>query len=239
MQECASAWHHGVVTEPTSDALFGFDGTELSPPPPDPSGPDGWRNAPELPPLTLPAFPDARAVREAIAAASGESSTNPVDQDSPATPPSLAATPSNGQAHIPQAGGSQVGDLQAHVTAPGPHQSAPLSDQVARPPAAPPRASGPSQRPPPIVPAPIQPAHPPQRQRGGLGYRPALAAGIRTPVQFRNLRRRVGRQAPRVQRQTRSNGGASVFFVIASIIFVVLAVSIVLGIAQALSRLLP
>jgi hypothetical protein len=218
------------VTEPTSDALFGFDGTQLPRSLPDPSGRDGWQDAPELPPITLPAFPDSSVLREAIAAALGDDPTKPVDQDLPAAPLTPAATPPD----VPQAD-----TPRGHITAPLPVQSVPPG-QFARSPGGPPRASGPSQHPPPIVPAPIQPAEPPQRQRGGLGYRPALAAVARTPVQLGELRRRrIGRQTLRLPRQSRSDGGASAFFAIASILFVVLTISIVVGIVQALSRLLP
>ena len=43
----------------------GFDGTEAPAPLPDPSGRDGWRDAPDLAPLTLPPLPNARLMREA------------------------------------------------------------------------------------------------------------------------------------------------------------------------------
>ncbi|MGH4013148.1 MAG: hypothetical protein ACRDSL_04295 [Pseudonocardiaceae bacterium] len=79
------------MSEPVdaSSALFGPDGTELPDPLPvlpDPlTGPERgeWRDAPTIPPVPLPAMPDARAMREAILAQLGE--------DPPAAPSSSTA----------------------------------------------------------------------------------------------------------------------------------------------------
>jgi hypothetical protein len=204
-----------------SDALFGVDGTELPELRSDPSGRSAWRDAPGLPPLTLPAIPDLHVTREAIAAALGEDPTGPVDQDPGAAPVQQpAAPPSVPQANVPQ----------ANVTAPLPTSSAPQAG-------GPPPAGALGHRPRLIVPAPVPPAAPPRRP-SGLRYRPPLAVGSRTPVQLGGLRRRrIGRQGPGLPLQTRSDGGAGIFFLIALIIFGILAYSIIAGIVESILRL--
>ena len=101
-----ATWHHSVVNEPMSDALFGIDGTESPEVLPDPSARAGWRDAPDLPPLVLPALPDASVIREAIAAALGEDPTRPVDPDLDAS-----AQPHAAQVNAAQPNPTQVGGL--------------------------------------------------------------------------------------------------------------------------------
>ena len=237
-----------------SDALFGFDGTESPQPRSDPSGRGGWRDAPELPPLMLPAIPNLHVTREEIAAALGEDPTGLAGHDPGAMPAQQPAAPTGlphasaphpnvphtnaPQPHVPQANVSQAHVPQAHVAqAHGPQVDvtapplAPSAPQLGGPPAA--GASGHRRL---VVPAP--PAQPlPPRRLSGLRYRSPLAIGSRTPVQLGDLRRRIGRQAPGLPLRTRSNGGASVFFFIALIIFGVLAYSIIVGIVESVLRL--
>ncbi len=234
-----------------SDALFGFDGTESPQLRSDPSGRGGWRDAPELPPLMLPAIPNLSVTREEIAAALGEDPTGLAGHDPGAMPAQQPAAPTGvphasaphpnvphtnvPQPHVPQASVSQAHVAQAHVppvdvTAP---PLAPSAPQLGGTPAA--GASGHRRL---VVPTPVPPAQPsPPRRPSGLRYRPPLAVGSRTPVRLGDLRRRIGRQVPGLPLRTRSNGGASVFFFIALIIFGVLAYSIIVGIVESVLRL--
>lgn len=230
------------MSEHSPDALFGgLDGTESPAPLPDPSGRDGWRDAPELPPFTLPPLPNSRLMREAIAAALGEDPTGLVDQDPGAAPAPQPARPFSQPKGFPatlspptvsQPTAVQPTAVQANE-APVNNLTAPLP----RP------ASG--QRPPGgprlIVPAPVPPAVPPPRGTGGLRlrYRPPLAAGSRKPVQLGDLRRRVGRQRSSLPIQPHSNGGAGLFFAISLILFLALAYGVITGIVEAIVRLLP
>lgn len=240
------AWHHGLVSEPMSDALFGFDGTESPQLRSDPSGRGGWRDAPELPPLTLPAIPNLHVTREEIAAALGDDPTGLAGHDPGAMPAQQPAAPTGvshasapptnvphtniPQPHVLQANVSQAHVPQVDVTAPPLALSAP---QLGGPPAA--GASGHRRL---VVPTPVPPAQPsPPRRLSGLRYRPPLAVGSRTPVRLGDLRRRIGRQVPGLPLRARSNGGASVFFFIALIVFGVLAYSIIVGIVESILRL--
>jgi len=58
-------------------------------------------------------------------------------------------------------------------------------------------------------------------------------------VRLGDLRRRIGLQAPRLPPQSRSDGGATVFFLVALVICGVLAYSIIMGIVESILRLLP
>jgi hypothetical protein len=206
-----------------SDALFGVDGTELPKLEPDRAGRGGWRDAPPLPPFTLPPAPDTSVLREAVAAALGEDPTESVDQDPGAAPvPERVAPPSVTPTQ------SSVSPTQS--TASPPTESAPQPGRAAAP------GHRTTQL---VVPAPVGPAPPPPRKVAGLGYRPPLAAAARTPVRLADLRRRVGRRGPSVPLQTRSNGGAGALLVIALIIFGVLVYNIIAGIVEAITRLLP
>jgi hypothetical protein len=241
--EGSSSWHHGGVSEHLPDALFGgFDGTESPEPLPDPSGRAGWRDAPELPPFTLPAFPNTRLMREAIAAALGEDPIGPVDQDpgampaqQPAAQPNVAppsvAQPNVAQPNVGQPNVAQPNIPLANITAPLPRPASQVGG---------PWSGAPGRSVRPIVPTPVPSAQPPPTRRPrGLRYRPPLAAGSRTPVQLGDLRRRVGRARPNFPLQTHSNGGAGAFFVITLIIFTALAYGVISGIAEAIARLIP
>ncbi|MGH3722140.1 MAG: hypothetical protein ACRDRI_25525 [Pseudonocardiaceae bacterium] len=218
------------MSEPTSDALFGNDGTEL----PDPSGRAGWRDAPGLPPLTLPAIPDLSMTREAIAATLGADPAGPVDQDPGAAPAQRpAAVPSTPPAQVTpaQVAPAQVAQepaTQANMTAPLPIPSAPQAG-------GPPPAGSPGQRARPFAAA--QPAAPPPRGPSGSRFRPPLAIGSRTPVRLGDLRRRISLQATRLPLPARADGGAAVFFFIAAIVCGILTYSIILGIVDSIVRL--
>ncbi|MGH3784615.1 MAG: hypothetical protein ACRDRO_29370 [Pseudonocardiaceae bacterium] len=223
------------MSEHSPDALFGgSDGTESPQPLPDPSGRDGWRDAPELPPFTLPPLPNTRLMRDAIAAALGEDPTGPVDQDPGAVPAPKPAAPFNvALPTVVQPAVVQPNVAPSNLTTPLPRPA----PQMGGPAGAPGRGTRP------IVPAPVPSAAPPPRVPGGLRsrYRPPLAAGSRKPVHLGDLRRRVSLQRPNLPLplQTHSNGGAGVFFVISLILFVVLAYGVVTGIVEAITRLLP
>lgn len=208
-----------------SDALFGFDGTEPSQLRSDPSGRGGWSDAPELPPLTLPAIPGLGVTREAVAATLGEDPSWLVDQNShlpsehhPADPPSAP------QSRVPS----------AH--APSAHAPAPLLPQAAPQLGGPPAVVAPdhsrSRVPAPVPPGKLAPPKP-----RSLFFRPPLAVRSRPPLLLSDLRRRVGRQGSALPLQLRSNGGAGVFFFIALIIFAILAYNIIAGIVESIIRL--
>jgi len=239
-----------------SDVLSGVDGTELPELRSDPSERSDWRDAPGMPPLTLPAIPDPRVAREAIAAALGEDPTGSVDQGPGAAPAQQSsASPSVAPPNVPQPKVPQ-GNIPPPNTSPSnvpstsvPPSSvppsnvsptnitAPLPTPSASQAEGPPPAGAPGHRPRPIIPAPVPPAQPPRRP-SGLRYRPPLAVGSRTLVQRVDFRRRrAGRQGPGLPLQTRSDGGAVVFFFIALIIFGVLAYSIIAGIVESILRL--
>lgn len=217
----------------------GPDGTGSPDPLPDPSGRDGWSDAPELPPFTLPPLPNTRLMREAIAAALGEDPTGLVDQDPGAAPapnpaaPFNVAQPTVAQPTVAQPTVVQPNVAPTNVTTPLPRPAPQMGGS----------AGSPGRGPRPLVPAPVPSAAPPPRTPGGLRsrYRPPLAAGSRKPVQLGDLRRRVSRQRPSLPLplQTHSNGGAGLFFAISSILFVVLAYAVVTGIVEAIARLLP
>ncbi|PZS28007.1 MAG: hypothetical protein DLM61_15630 [Pseudonocardiales bacterium] len=224
------------MSEHSPDGLFGgFDGTESPALLPDPSGRDGWRDAPELPPFTLPPLPNTRLMREAIAAALGEDPTGLIDQDPGAAPAPQPAA----RSHAAQADGAQPTVVQPNV-APANHLTAPLprpAPQVTGP-----RPAGaPGRSPRPVFPAPVPSTTPPRRGPGGLRsrYRPPLAAGARKSAQLGNLRTRINRQRASVPLKAHSNGGAGLFFAISSILFAALAYGVVTGIAEAIARLLP
>jgi hypothetical protein len=116
------------VSDHSPDALSaGFDGTEAPAPLPDPSGRDGWRDAPDLAPLTLPPLPNARLMREAVAAALGEDFIGLVAQDpgaAPAPPPAgrpaaqavgwpTAASARQPAVALPSSAGSRISHARA------------------------------------------------------------------------------------------------------------------------------
>jgi hypothetical protein len=103
-----------TMSESTSDALFGADGTqppELLPDPPTGLGRGTWQGAPELP-IYVPPVLDDSALREAIAAALADDPTGPVDLDRAAAPappaePGGSPAPQSDSSPGPQPGGAQ------------------------------------------------------------------------------------------------------------------------------------
>lgn len=234
-----------------SDALFGVDGTQM---PESFSAPSkrSRAHASVLPPFALPPLPDSSIFREAMAAALDGDVSRLLDQDSsrqsptpqaptspsptpqPSPQPGAAAAPapppSTPQVNTPPPGVPSPTVPSHPVTAPLPTQAAPQAGR--RPPPAPPRPIRRAVQPP--APAPAQPL-PGKLDRSP--YRPPVARGFRRAAQLGDLRRRVSSTALPVA--TRSNGGAGVFFVVAAAIFVVLAYEIIVGIVEAIARLIP
>jgi hypothetical protein len=208
-----------------SDALFGVDGTELPEPLPDPSGRggSGW------PPLTLPALPNSRMTWEEIAAALGEDPTRPVNHDpgaALAAPPGITPTDTF-PAPAPSVPVPPLTVPSVAPTAPLPAHSAPQAGGA-------PAATAPARPSRSVAPTTVAPAQP----TPDLRYRPPLAVGSRMPRQL-DLRRRVGRRGPGLSPNPRSNGGATLFFLVAFIVCGVLTYGVIAGIVESLARLVP
>ena len=197
----ASAWHYGIVSDPTSNVLSGADGTEV----PDFSDRTGEREAPWFPPLPLPAIPNFVMTREEVAAALDKNFPSPVDQDHAVLP----------EQRTPQ--------------------------QPVAPPDAPP-ATAPAQPARAVVSAPDPPAQPASRTLTGVRLHPSVVGpnvvGSRAPEPLDELRRRrISLSVPRMPLPTRSDGGAAVFFITATLIFLVLAYIIVMMIVESIIQL--
>src|SRR5918997_570135 len=169
-----------TMSESTSDALFGVDGTQAPEPLPDPPtglGRGSWRGAPELPPMSLPPVPDERVLREAIAAALGDDPPGPVDPGLAAAlaPPAPPAEPGG-----PPAPHSDSSPAPQPDSSPAPTVG-PASQGVGmKVPGQPHVSTGVCSSP--LV-APLFPsAQPRSRRSTGQRYRPPMAAGIRRPV---------------------------------------------------------
>lgn len=221
-----------------SDALFGVDGTELPEPLSDSSG----RGVSGLQPLTLPALPDSRMTREEIAAALGEDPTRPVNQDPDAAPAQRGtASPSATQTDTPPVSASSIGAPPVPVppiTVPPVAPTAPLPTHSAPQAGGPPTATAPGNPSRPLAPMMAPPVQP----TPGLRYRPPLAFGSRMPRQLdlrRRAGRRTGRRGPGVPAHPRTNGGATLFFLVAVILSGALTYGIIAGIVESLSRLVP
>lgn len=229
----SGAWHYGVVSEPTSNALFGTDGTEF----PDPTGFTGWRDAPGLPPLSLPAIPNLGMTREAIATALSADSPESVEHgsvrhDHDTTPVPRPATPPAGAAPA---------TLPTGAT---PATNPPATAVPLRSP-----AKAPVQHTRRLVAAAPPPTQPPTHGPGNVRFRPPVAigsnggsndgtsGGSNTAGQFGDFRRRISLPTPRLALPASSDGGAAVFFLIASVIVLVLTYSIIMGIVDSLARL--
>ncbi|MFN2478638.1 MAG: hypothetical protein ABR615_05635 [Pseudonocardiaceae bacterium] len=225
------------MSEHSPDGLFGgFDGTESPAALPDPSGRDGWRDAPDLPPFTFPPLPNSRLIREAVAAALGEDGTGWVEQGPSAAPaPQRAGQPNAAQANVAQP------TVAPPTVAPPSVAPANLTVPLPAAQAGRPRSAGAPGRGTRPIPTPVPSAALPPRRSGGRRsrYRPPLAVGSRAPAQRGDRRRRVDRPRPSLPLQTHSNGGAGIFFTISFILFVVLAYGVVTGIVDAIARLLP
>jgi hypothetical protein len=213
-----------------SDALFGVDGTQMPESFSAPSNRRGAQDEPALPPFVLPPLPDSSVIREALAAELDGDASGLLDQDfSPqSTTPQPPAQPDAAAVAAPP-----PNMPSSNVTAPLPKQGAPQA--AMRPPPGPPRPIRRAVQPPPPA-----PAGPPQPLPGKLDrspYRPPVARGSRRAAQLGDLRRRVSSTG--LPAATRSNGGAGVFFVVAAAIFVVLAYEVIVGIVEAIARLIP
>jgi hypothetical protein len=208
------------MSESTSDALFGVDGTQSPEPLPDPPtglGRGTWRGA-ELPPMYLPPVLDDSALREAIAAVLAEDPTEPMDQDR-AAPPADPAEP--GGPSAPQPGGSSAPSA-------GPESQA--TEQS-------PASAGARSSPliPPLFPsAPSRP-----RKSVGLRYRPPMAAAFRKPVPPADLHRRVSRDRPGVPHSSPGNLALGAGLFVALVIAAVLVYNIIIGFLESISRLIP
>lgn len=217
-----------------SDALFGIDGTELPEPLSDPSG----RGVSGLPLLTLPPLPGSRMTREEVAAVLGEDPTRPGNQDPDEAPAQRgAAAPSGIETDTPLASASPLGSPSAPIppiTVPPVAPTAPLPTRSALQAGGPPTATAPGHPARPVAPMTVPPAQP----TPGLRYRPPLAVGSRMPRQL-DLRRRVGRRGSGLPAHPRSNGGATLFFLVAFIVSGVLMYAIIAGIVESLSGLVP
>ena len=218
------------MSESTSDALFGVDGTQAPDPLPDPPtglGRGTWRGAPELPPIHLPPIPDESTLRAAIfAALGGEDSAEPVDPDRAAAPepPAEPAEPDGPPA-------PQPGDLPAPTVGP---TSQGVGLQV---PGQPHASTGVSSSP--LVP-PLFPSAPSRSRRpAGQRYRPPMAAAFRRPMPPADLRRRAGRERPGGSRQTPANLALGGGLFVALIIVVALVYNIITGFLESISRLVP
>lgn len=245
------------MSEPTSDALSGFDGTQAPEPLTDlPTGPGSgsWRDVPQLPPMWMAPVLDDTALREAIAAALDDdagSATQAVDQDraaaqaapqpteSPKTPDVKVATVKLADASGAAADAADTHVADAHVAAP-PHSTtsagASAGAQSGRHGT---EAGGRStpRRPPVSAPIPPAPSHP--RRPGGLGYRPPMAGGSRESAPLTDLRRRIRGERVDLPLRSRSDGGATAFILTILIIMGLLAYYVVTGFLDSLSRLLP
>jgi hypothetical protein len=207
-----------TMSESTSDALFGVDGTQSPEPLPDPPtglGGGTWRGAPELPSMYLPPVLDDNALREAIAAAFAEDPTEPVDQD-------LAAAPvESGESSAPQPGGLPAPSV------------GPASQATGQPPASAESRSSP------LIP-PLFPSAPSRPRRPvGQRYRPPMAAAFRKPVPPADLYRRVGPDRPSVPRSSPGNLALGAGLFVAFIIAAVLVYNIIIGFLESISRLVP
>ncbi|MGH3751949.1 MAG: hypothetical protein ACRDRP_04495 [Pseudonocardiaceae bacterium] len=218
-----------MSSEPTSDALFGVDGTQ---------SPELWpglsrgtgRDAPELPPFALPPLPDFGLTPEAIAAALGEDPTGPVDQD-----PAAARTPSAepGGSPAPQPGGSPAPQPDGSP-APRAEPAPPATGQA---PAS--AATGSSSRSSPLAPPLFPSTSSRSRRTARLRRRQPVAAGSGAPVPAADLHQRVGRDRPGVPRSSSANLALGAVLFVSLIIVAVLMYYIITGILESMSRLFP
>ena len=99
--------------------------------------------------------------------------------------------------------------------------------------------SGASPQPRPVTTALVSPVQSSQRAPGGPGYLRHISARSGPRVQLRSPGRRFARPIRSFSTQTRSNGGAGVFFIIMMIVFAVLLYFIIAGIIESFARLIP
>ncbi len=237
------------MSEPTSDALFGDDGTWSPKPLPDPQtglGRGTSRDAPELPPISLPPIPDASALREAIAAALGDDVGAPpgaVEQDPTAVPDVNA--PDVLKADVPKADVPKADVPMTNVAAPPhaapPHAAAPAGAPAGAPTGrpAPAKAGDRSSPHQPLVSALIPPAPSRPRRPVGPRYRPPMAGASRESGPGADLRRRIRRERVDLPLRSRSDGGATAFFLAVLIIIALLVYYIIISFLDSISRFLP
>lgn len=216
-----------TMSEPTSDALFGVDGTQSPEPLPNPwtgQGRGTRRDEPELPPFALPPIPDLSAMREAIVAALSDDPPGPVDQDRAAAPAS-PAEPGGPPTPPAEPGGS-----------PAPRaEPAPLA--TGQSPAG--AATGSSSPSSPLAP-PLFPSTPSRSRRtAGLRNRRSVADAFRKPVPSADLHRRVGHDRPGVPRSSPANLALGAVLFVSLIIVAVLVYYIIIGLLESMSRLFP
>ena len=222
------------MSEPTSDALFGNDGTWSPEPLPDPQtglGRGTWRDAFELPPLPLPPIPDASALRDAIAAVLGDDTDAPagaVQQDP-------AAVPDANAPDAPKADAPKADVPQASAAVP-PRAAVPGAPTVRL---APTEAGdrSPSRRPQISTLIPPTPSRP--RRPAVLRYRPPMAGTSRESGPAADPRRRIRRERVDLPLWSRSDGGATAFFLTILIIMGVLVYYIITGFLNSLSSFQP
>ncbi|MGH3883713.1 MAG: hypothetical protein ACRDRY_19325 [Pseudonocardiaceae bacterium] len=234
------------MSEPTSDALSGFDGTQAPEPLADPSiwpGHGPWGDVPKLP-MWRPPDMDDTALREAIAAVLGDDAgapTQAVNQDPPAAPaPEAEPQPTAPDAKVADVKVADVKVADVKVAAPPPSTAS-----AGAPPAGAPsgrhgtEAFGRSVPRPPPVSTLIPPAPPHPRRPGGLRYRPPMAGASRESAPLTDLRRRISRERIDSPLRSRSDGGATAFVLTMLIIMGLLAYYVVTGFLDAVSRFLP
>ncbi|MGH4007606.1 MAG: hypothetical protein ACRDTH_05455 [Pseudonocardiaceae bacterium] len=238
------------MSEPTSDALSGFDGTQAPEPLADPSaGRGSWRDVAELQLMWVAPVLDDSALREAIAAALDDdagASTEPVGQDRraapapqaapqpPKQPPGQPTEQPTEQPKAPDADISEVHVANGNVTAPthtatstGAPAGAPSGRHGTE-------ALGRSVPRQPSVSAVIPPAPSQLRQSGGT--RPPMAGASRAPAPLTDLRRRIRSERAAPSLRSRSDGGATAFVLTILIIMALLAYYTVTGFLEAISR---
>ncbi|MGH8572683.1 MAG: hypothetical protein ACREX8_08920 [Gammaproteobacteria bacterium] len=234
------------MSEPTSDALFGVDGTQAPETLADPSawpGRGSWQAVPELPPMWMPPALDDTALREAIAAALGDDAGAPaeaVEQEAAAVPAPQAEPQPTGQpkapdVNVPDVNVADVNVADVNVAAP-PHSTASAGAPTGRHGT---EAWGRSVPRPPQVPAVTLPAPSQPPRPAGLGYRPPMAGTSRGSAPLTDLRRRIRRERVDLPRRGSFDGGATAFFLVMLIIIGLLVYNIIISFLDFISRLLP
>ncbi|MGH3900449.1 MAG: hypothetical protein ACRDTA_19830 [Pseudonocardiaceae bacterium] len=240
------------MSEPTSDALFGADGTQAPEPLPDPSsGRGSWRDAPALPPIPLLPVLDDSALRAAVAAMfddDGGAPAEAAERDPGAVPdgPQAGADVKGAdgpKTNGPKTNGPKTNGPSTEVPKPAPKANVPKvsvpaparSAGVPAGRAAHTEAGGATRRP--QVSALIPPDRLRPRRPAALRHRPPMAGASRQSMPGADLRRRIRRE--QVPLRSRSDGGATAFFLFMLIIMGLLIYGIVTSFLNFLSTFLP